>query len=263
MKTKRQQEYREALAHARDGWRPQDYSARLLIPDQRIAIASDVHLPYYDETLMARFLDECADQRVQAIVWLGDLLDHHTWSSYGVTDHTTRYTRELSMLRELITLASSVVEAQYWSSGNHEDRLFRKTDHQIGMEQLAGMAGLTEMLDDGRLIISDNPTLDAFPDRTGKPTWMLTHPKQYSPQPLVTPSKLAQRFGVNVLSAHAHHWAMGVDASGQHICIETGGLFEPKYHRYSQYGVTSHRAWTKGYWLLIEGKPLGTLGEIA
>lgn len=252
--------FASALADAREGWVPEDYSQHIMVPDRRIAIASDVHLPYYDEDLMARFLADCAEYGVESIVWLGDLLDHHTWSHWGVTDHSAIYKRELRMVNRLVRLAGSVVKAQYWSSGNHEDRLFRKTDHQIGMEQLALMAGLGDMLEDNSLIISDHASLDAVPDTHGKPTWLLTHPASYSPTPLITPGKLAQRFGMNVAAAHAHHWGMGVDPSGQYTCIETGGMFKPEYHRYAQYGVTAHRAWVRGYWFLLDGRPMGVLG---
>jgi UDP-2,3-diacylglucosamine pyrophosphatase LpxH len=259
---KRRKQFEQALVAARGEWHARDYSARLLLTDTRIAIASDVHIPYHDEKLVARFLDECASHKIDAIVWLGDLLDMHTFSSWGRTDQTTQYKREIKMARTLIEMAAGVVPVQYWSRGNHEQRLFRKTDGQLDMEQLAGSIGLTWMLESGQLIVSDNPTLDADPDPFfGKPRWMLTHPAVYGSQPLVVPGKLAGRYEQNILSAHAHHWGMGVDPTGKYTVIETGGLFEPKYHEYVQYNVTTHRAWTKGFWFLIDGHPTGFRGE--
>jgi hypothetical protein len=184
----------------------------------------------------------------------------HTFSSWGRTDQTTQYKREIGIARTVIEMAAGVVPVQYWSRGNHEARLFRKTEGQLDMEQLAGSIGLGWLLDSGALIVSDNPTLDAVTDTFGKPTWMLTHPAQYGSSPLAVPGKLAGRYEQHILSAHAHHWGMGVDPTGKYTVIETGGLFQPNYHEYVQYNVTTHRAWTQGFWLLTDGHPTGFRG---
>jgi hypothetical protein len=259
--TKRRKQFETALAQARGAWQPQDYSARLLVPERRLAVASDVHIPYHDERLVAAFLAQCERHQIEAIVWLGDLLDMHTFSSWGRTDQTTQYKREIGIARTLIEMAAEIVPVQYWSRGNHENRLFRKTEGQLDMEMLAGSVGLGGLLESGRLIVSDNPTLDADPDSFGRARWMLTHPAQYGSTPLVVPGKLAGRYEQHILSAHAHHWGMGVDPTGKYTVIETGGLFEPKYHEYVNYSVTTHRAWAKGFWFLLDGHPLGFRGE--
>lgn len=252
--------FEQALAEARGDWRATDYSARRLILERRIAIASDVHIPYHDERLLAQFLRDCETHQIEAIVWLGDLLDHHTFSSWGRTDYSTNYQRERKIARTVLELAAGVVQVQYWSRGNHEERLFRKLDNQMGMLELAHLVGVGDLVESGLLITSNNPTLDAMTNRRGKPQWMLTHPAQYGSQPLVIPGKLAMRYEQHILSAHAHHWAMGVDPTGKHTVIETGGLFRPEYHEYVQYRVTGHRAWTQGYWFLLDGRPVGFRG---
>lgn len=251
--------FEQALAEARGGWRATDYSQRILIPDSRIAIASDVHIPYHDEKLLSQFFRDCEAHRIESIVWLGDLLDLHTFSNWGRTDYTTTFQRERKIARTVLEIGASVVGTQYWSRGNHEERIMRKNDHQMGMEELAYMVGVSPLVESGLLILSDNPTLDAVLVR-GKPKWMLTHPAQYGSQPLVVPGKLATRYNQHVLSAHAHHWGMGVNETGKHTVIETGGLFQPNYHEYINYQVTAHRAWTQGYWFLIDGRPVGFRG---
>ncbi len=255
MNTTRQTELEGRLASLRGTWQPEDFSARLLVTEDRVAIASDVHIPYHDEALLAKLLTEAANEGVQAIVWLGDLLDLPTFSSWGRTDYSTSFSRELGIARGVIEMAAEVVPVQYWSLGNHEARWMRKLDHQVYMEQLAMAAGLTTLLEDGRLIVSDNPTLDAFDG-----AWMLTHPAVYGRQPLAMPSKLATRYQQHVMSAHAHHWGQGVDETNTWTVVETGGLFKPEYHQYIQHRVTNHRAWTQGFWLLLNGVPVGYRG---
>lgn len=254
--------FEKRLAESRGGWEPEDYSIRLGIPDQRIAIASDVHIPYHDEKLLARFLHRCQEFEIESIVWLGDLLDHPTFSSWGRTDYTTLYARERDMARTVLEMASEVVPIQYWSRGNHEERLFRKTENHLGMEELARLVGVQRMVEDAHLILSDNPSLDAgYNERTGKWEWMLTHPAKYGKQPLVFPGQLAMRYQQSVLSAHAHHWGMSTDPTGRYTVIETGGLFQPRYHEYVNYRVTGHRQWVQGWWFLINGRPLGFRGD--
>lgn len=253
--------FEKRLASARGGWQAEDYSQRILITDRRIAIASDVHIPYHNEKLVADFLHKCQDYQIEAIVWLGDLLDHHTFSSWGRTDYTTHYTREREIARTVLEMASEIVPVQYWSLGNHEERLFRKVENQLGMEDLARLVGAQQMVEEGKLILSDNPSLDAAADSYGKPRWMLTHPAKYGSTPLVVPGELAGRYQQNVLSAHAHHWGMGTDKSGHYTVVETGGLFDPRFHQYAQHRVTGHRAWVAGWWFLIDGYPLGFRGE--
>jgi hypothetical protein len=84
---------------------------------------------------------------------------------------------------------------------------------------------------------------------------MLTHPAQYGTSPLKVPGELAERFGCNIISAHAHHWGMGTSPSGRYTVIESGGLFDERLVKYVQHRVTTHRAWVRGFVLLDDGVP--------
>lgn len=240
-------ELTQQIVGLRGDYVPVDHSLRVEVTQPNILIASDVHVPYHDPELVARFINHA--RNYDAIVWLGDLLDNPTFSSWGVEDLATTFDNELTQVEGIIRLAAERCPVQYWSLGNHEERWMRKMGYQGGMERLAKMAGLSDLLSTGRLIVSDNPTLDYHGD------WMLTHPRQYGTTPLVVPGKIAERYGKNVVSAHAHHWGMGTSNSGRFTVIESGGLFEPKYVKYVQHGVTAHRAWAKGYVGLLDGQP--------
>ncbi len=244
--------YEQQLAAAREGWVPFDYSARLIIPDRTIMVLADVHLPRHDEKLLAQALARAEEQKVQAIVFLGDLMDMPTFSAWGRDDMSDNFERELNICEAVIRCALSAVKYVYWSFGNHEGRFMRKLDGQLSMRHLAQIAGLSDVMDAGRLIVSDNPSLDAFDGN-----WMLTHPVSYGATPLVVPGKIATRYEQNVLSAHAHHYGSGTDQTGKWVVVESGGLFDTRYHRYMQYGITTHRAWVQGYWILDGGVPTG------
>jgi predicted phosphodiesterase len=241
--------YRTKLSELRGGWRPEDFSKRILVPDDTICVASDVHIPYHDEVLLAQMLHNCHNYGIKALVWLGDLLDLPTFSSWGLEDYSTNFLRELEIARGVIEMAADVVEVQYWSRGNHEARWMRKLDNQVYLDQLARMAGLSHLIDTGKLIISDNPSLEA------PGNWLLTHPSAYGRIPLDIPSQLARKYRMNVMSGHSHHWGMSVIEDFT-VC-ETGGLFSPDHTRYIQYNVRPGRQWVQGYWFLCAGQPQG------
>lgn len=238
------------LHDLKGGWKPTDYSERLAIPDRYICIASDAHVPYHDERLLANMLQTCREFEVTSIVWLGDLADMPTYSSWGNKDKGTTFQREKQIIRGVLEKVAELGFKQWWTSGNHEDRLFRKNDFQFGMRELADMVGVSKLIDNHLLVVSDNPTVNAY---CGK--WMLTHPAQYGSTPLVVPSKLATRYQQHVCSAHAHHSGMTWDETGRFRAVETGGLFKPELHNYIQHRVTAHRAWRQGFVLLLDGVP--------
>lgn len=239
----------EELAALRGEWEREDFSLRLQIPEEKILIISDAHIPYHDEGVIAHAFAKAKHLQVEAIVWLGDLLDHPTYSSWGVDDLSTTHMRELDIAEGIIRMAAKIVRRQYWSLGNHEERWFRKVGNQLGMEHLARVAGLSDMLKDGTLVTSDNPSLDYHNNE-----WLLTHPADYSGTPLTVPSELAEKFGRNVVGAHAHHWAQGKSKSGRFIVIESGGAFAPKLVKYTNHRVTRHRTWVQGYVILDHGQ---------
>lgn len=239
-----------ALREARGDFQAIDYSQKVEIAETTITVVSDVHIPYYDEELAAFSIAESRRRGVEAYVILGDLFDMHLFSSWGVTDKSTNFQREIKMAATFIRIAAGEVGKVYWSSGNHEDRWIRKNDYHVGLRELAGMCGLNDLLESGKLVVSDNPTLLA------RGNWMLTHPRTYSSTPLLTPGKLADLYEKHVMCAHAHHFGQGVSPTGKHMTVETGGLFEPSLVQYKQWGVTTHRNWVKGFWVLSEGQPI-------
>lgn len=241
----------ERLENARGGYQPKDYSVHPRIAEQRILIASDVHIPYHDIYTVAKLFAVAETYKVEAIVWLGDVLDNPAFSTYDKEDLDTRFDDELEQVEQLLTIGSEYVGRQYWSRGNHEVRWPRMLKFQAGMRRLAMMAGGQKLMEQGRLVVSDDPTWEYTGDDGSE--WMLTHPKQYGRVPLVVPGRIADRYQKNIISAHAHHWAQGRSESGKYQVIESGGLFEPRYHQYIQWQITDHRAWLKGFVLLDHG----------
>lgn len=239
------------LAALRGDWTPTDYTERDEVSEECVLVISDVHIPYHDEDLLSDALIRAEVLGVEAIVWLGDLLDNPTFSPWGADDLSTNFARELDIAEGLIREAAKIgsVKKQYWSLGNHEERWFRRLGGQCNMTHLARTAGLDDLLRAGTLVVSDNPTLDYH-----NKSWMLTHPADYSGQPLAVPGQLADKFDRSIVSAHAHHWAHGKSPSGKYTVIESGGAFDPAKVKYVNHRVTRHRVWVQGYVILDHGR---------
>jgi hypothetical protein len=235
------------LKGLRGSWKPQDFSKRIMIEEDEILIASDLHVPYHDEKLLGQFFEHAQITNTQAIVFAGDLMDNPVFSSWGQEDLTTNFNRELQIAEGIVRMAASVAPRVYWSLGNHENRWMRKLGYQVDMRLLAQAAHLQDLLDDKTLVVSDNPTLNAGWN------WMITHPATYGSTPLAVPGKIADLQRKHVISAHAHHLGKGKSPSGLYDVIESGCLVDSKLVKYVQHGDTAHRPWVQGYVSLSYG----------
>lgn len=243
--------YLDKLRDARGGRWPVDHSVHPALPDRVFVVASDWHIPYHDEALMARMLERAADEGIKALVVPGDSFDMPYFSSFDQTDLDAKLEPDLKTYNLTMETAFEVFDSIIVLPGNHDARFFRQLKFQTGMEGLLRLAGLGERIDEGQLRVYEDPTIMAFDD-----TWMITHPYAYGRQPLAVPGLIADLYGVNVMSAHSHHWGMGRSPSGKYIVVETGGLFKPEYHEYKQKKINPLRPWIRGYWILRDGVPI-------
>lgn len=245
-------EYLAAMQMARGGWNRKDFSAKRPVIEEKIGIASDVHIPYHNERLLAQMLQDFADHHVEAIVWLGDFFDLPYFSRFDQIDKGPEWQRDREIGETILRLSAQIVKVQYMSRGNHDYRALAKMLFQINMTDLMRMVGVQDLIEEGKLIVSDNPSWSYMDD-----TWLLTHPDQYGSQPLVVPGKIADLEHRNVVAGHAHHFARGFSPSGRYRVIESGGLYDARYFEYVQQKVTAARKMCSGYWILDKGQPLG------
>ncbi len=239
----------DRIANATGAWEAEDLSVRVNVPEARIIIASDVHIPYYDKHLLQRLFYTAQAMRIEAIVWLGDLMDMPTFSPWGTDDTSTTFERELRVTEAVLRTAADLGIRQYWSLGNHEERLLRKLCHEVSMERLADMARVSDLVESGNLVVSENPSLTHGED------WILTHPAQYGSSPLAVPGYLADVEQKNLVAGHSHHWGLGKSPSGKFTVVESGGIFEPTFMRYLAHRPSKHRAQCKGFVVLDHGVP--------
>lgn len=201
---------------------------------------------------------------IQAVLWLGDLFDMHKFSGYGQTDYSLSWQEEKRIASQVVQQVAADLREydgyQIISRGNHDYRWIKKLgDH----ERMTGLVSsispeLGKLILDGEIVVSDNPSLEGIPDASGKSTWLFTHPAQFKGQ-LGTPAALALMEQKNVMSAHAHHFAIGRDASNKFWCVEAGGLFQDTSFEYVQRNPSTRSKMVSGFWVITgpDDMPLG------
>jgi hypothetical protein len=229
-------------------WEPTNYNDALTIDSAHVMVVSDVHYPKHDKALLNQVIDYAIEDQIDTIIWAGDYFDVEEYSTYGVDDHRSSFQKNLraggARMREV---ARNGIK-QIWSSGNHENRVFRTNKSQLDMRSLALLSDLQPELDSGMLVVSDNPTV-----YLSRGNWMVTHPAQYGSFPGVVATKLATRYQKNAIVCHEHHWGITRDETDRFYAISSGGLFNPDLHKYINYNVTSHRAWSQGVVMVHRG----------
>lgn len=257
-------DYLKEINQAFGGWEAEDFSVRRTIPETRILIASDAHLPYLDRGLLAKLRETIHRLDIQCVLWLGDLFDMHKFSSYGQTDHSLSWQKEKEIASFIILQVARDLRAnggyQVISRGNHDYRWIKKLgDH----ERMTGLVcsispELGSLIKEGEIVVSDNPTVEGVPDRFGNNTWLFTHPAQFK-SPFTTPGQLALYEQKNVLAGHAHHFGITRDPSNKFWAVEGGGLFQDTSFEYVQRNPSTMRRMVSGFWCILgpEVMPLG------
>lgn len=230
-----------------DGWEPTDYSQMPVIEEDHILIAADLHFPKHDQRMIEEMLAQAYREEVERIVWAGDYHDMEEWSKWGIDDQTSNHRRNMVRGGKIMRIAAEMGFKQTYSQGNHETRVFRNTP--LSMQDIASMMDLGDLVQSGQLEVTDSTRVWV---RVGN--WLIVHPAQYGSFPGVVASKLATRFQANVIAAHEHHWGMTTDETGQWVAISSGGLYDPRLHKYINNNVTAHRAWQRGFVILHSGQ---------
>jgi hypothetical protein len=104
----------------------EDYS-KVQVDQKKIAILSDIHLPYYDKKALDSALKTSFNFSPDCIILNGDILDAYHLSTFEKDPKKRSFSYELSMLKSFFEqLRSKFPKARIiYKSGNHDDRYER------------------------------------------------------------------------------------------------------------------------------------------
>jgi len=132
------------------------------IKEKKIAVLSDVHIPYHSIDALTACFDFIQAEKPSAILLNGDILDFYQLSRFGKDPRKRSVAHELQSAREFLDVLSQFGAKIYYKIGNHEERyqhyLMAKAPELLGVQEfeLQHLLGLNErgidLIGDKRII---------------------------------------------------------------------------------------------------------------
>jgi predicted phosphodiesterase len=132
------------------------------IKEKKIAVLSDVHIPYHSVPALSAGLDFIQAEKPSAILLNGDILDFYQLSRFGKDPRKRSVAHELQAARDFLDVLSQFGAKIYYKIGNHEERyqhyLMAKAPELLGVQEfeLQHLLGLNErgidLIGDKRII---------------------------------------------------------------------------------------------------------------
>ena len=91
------------------------------IKGKKIAVLSDVHIPYHSIDALTACIDFLQDEKPEAILLNGDILDFYQLSRFGKDPRKRSVAHELQAAREFLDVLSQFGAKVYFKIGNHEE----------------------------------------------------------------------------------------------------------------------------------------------
>ncbi len=213
-----------------------------------ITIGTDYHAPAHSSLWCNRQLAVARKYGLKTLIIAGDGLDMNAFSSWGA-DPEESWSAEMDEAAAWLWTIYHSYERIYWLRGNHEDRLARRTDWQLTAARFidavlahhARTLGTGLDFDPERLQFSNYPWLEI------DEKWLVVHPSSYSRIPGRIANQLALIRRRHVIAAHSHRANWGWCDDGEHVTIDTGGMFDEDLIRYRAMAMTTHPAWQHGF----------------
>lgn len=140
-----------------------DYKPYQISGHKRIAILSDIHVPYHSISAITAAIDYCKKEKPDALLLNGDTIDCHHLSRFTKDPKSRDFKNELDTFRALIDVFKKELNCKiYFKIGNHEERyqkfLLEKAHELAGVEEfdfeniLRARAEGIEMISDKRVM---------------------------------------------------------------------------------------------------------------
>lgn len=140
-----------------------EYKPFKLTGHKRVAIFSDIHVPYHSIAAVSAALSFCKKDKVDALFLNGDVLDCFQLSRFVKDPRKRHFAGELKAFQDLIQIFRKELNCKiYFKYGNHEERyeafLFQKAKELVGVEEfeleniIKARAADIEIIKDKRII---------------------------------------------------------------------------------------------------------------
>lgn len=117
-----------------------DYEPFIFEGHKRIAILSDIHVPFHNISALTASIDFCKKEKPDALLLNGDTIDCHRLSRFIKDPKKRNFALELDTFKALFEVFEKQLKCKiYFKIGNHEERyehfLFEKAKELVGIEE--------------------------------------------------------------------------------------------------------------------------------
>jgi len=139
------------------------YEPFVLSGYKRIALFSDIHVPYHSVSALTVALDFIKKEKPDCLILNGDTLDCHSLSKFVRDPRKRSFAQELDTMKSLIEVFQKTLKCKIiFKKGNHSERyehfLYQKASELIGVEEfelsniIKARANGIEVVGDKRII---------------------------------------------------------------------------------------------------------------
>lgn len=179
-------------------------------------IIGDLHAPFTHLPTVERMLAVARRYmpKPRKLVLAGDIFNFDTFSHYPAVVNSPTFGAERNYLKKMFEKFLEVFDEIWWFMGNHDRRAQKFTEGALDATDL-----LSLVVDNkSKVQISNYGYCNIL---SGGANWRITHPRNYSRQPLNVAGKLADLKNTNVISFHEHHLGKSYSAGG-HVVVNGG-----------------------------------------
>lgn len=118
-----------------------DYKPFIFKGHKRVAIFSDIHVPYHNISALTAAIKFCKREKLDALLLNGDTIDCHRLSRFIKDPKKRNFKLELDTFKALFNVFEKELKCKiYFKLGNHEERyehfLYEKAGELVGIEEL-------------------------------------------------------------------------------------------------------------------------------
>jgi len=226
----------------------QDY--KIIEADDALVI-SDLEIPDQDGYMLRAALLTAMKYDIKRLIYNGDVLatdqdSLNTWVKDFRGPHEVSYKTAVDQTRQLMVEYAKWFNEQYFVTGNHDNRIARKTGGEVYLEMLLADTGVT-FSRYGYMFM-----------KTSRGWIYICHPQNYS---IHAASKLGNDLWATTLSpdktkchvvlGHTHLAQVAWSPDGQQEIVSTGCL--RRQAQYKDTNANTHRQWQKGFLVIKNG----------
>lgn len=214
-----------------------------------VMITGDWQIPTTDCDMVALMIETAKRhmKRPRHLIIAGDFINADAFSGYEPTHDTLGFADEIDAARALLHTLLGVFDHIYWTFGNHERRVTKKTKGALTAAHVAAIVTQSP-----RVTVSHWSHVTVA---SGGQVYRITHPRNYSVNVLKTPDALAQKYQQHIVCHHEHHVGIGMDRYGRYVIVANGGMFARDTMGYALLDDNTSPRMSPGFTLLKRGTP--------